>query len=188
MKKTEITVQVFNSLEEIDKILNSYGYKQTETYQLNDWYFTKLQDVSNVKYLDLMNSSFLVRQVLGTNEEVKIVYKKKEVDGLGNVISEEKIQSYVNSLQKTIDIFKACGLNNYCVVKNTTYSYKKDEIAFDVQVIENLGIFIECEEFEKIKDLTEKQKIEYLTNFVKSLNLNIGTDYSCKKVLMLLKR
>lgn len=188
MKKTEITVQVFNSLEEIESILKNQGYEMTQTYSINDWYFSKLENISNVKYLDLLNNSFIVRQVLTDKEEIKLVYKRKEVDEFNNVIAEEKIQSYVNSLQKTIDIFKACGLNNYCIVKNITHSFKKGDICFDIQVIENLGIFIECEEFEAIKDLSIKQKLEYLIKIVSSLNLKLGADYSCKKVLMLIKK
>ena len=64
LKKTEIAVQVFNSLEEIESILKNQGYEMTQTYSINDWYFSKLENISNVKYLDLLNNSFIVRQVL----------------------------------------------------------------------------------------------------------------------------
>lgn len=188
MKRMEITVQVFNSLEETKKILEDQGFKLVETFKLNDWYFSKLNNVENMKFLDLINNSFLVRQVLSDKEEVQICYKKKELDEKENVIAEEKIKVFVNSLPKTLDIFKAAGLNNYCTVKNSTFTYEKGDVHFDVQSIENLGTFIEYEENDTMKNLTEKQKFEKMSSIVNSLGLKLGDDYSCKKVYMMLQK
>lgn len=188
MKQTEITVQVFNSFEELANILKSQGFKMIENYQINDWYFTKLDNIKDIKYLNLLNNSFLVRQVLSDSEEVSICYKKKEVDEFENVMSEEKIKTFVNSLQKTLDIFKCAGLNNYCTIKNNTFVYQKDKISFAVQVVDNLGVFIEYEEDESMRNLNAKEKFNKMISILNSLNLNIGQDYSCKKVFMLLKK
>ena len=86
MKETEITVQVFNSLEEIDNILKNQGYKMIENYQLNDWYFTHIDDVKNVSYQDLLNNSGLGREIVSENRKIQLLYKKKELDKEGNVI------------------------------------------------------------------------------------------------------
>lgn len=188
MKETEITVQVFGSLDKIKTILKNKGFELIETYQLNDWYFSKLDDISDVKYLDLLNNSFLVRQVVSDHEEVQLCYKKKEVDQYMNVVSEEKIKAKVNSLKNAIDIFVASGLNNYCVVKNNSYVYKKGETCFAVQVIEGLGTFIEYEENESMSGLTKEEKFDLMSRFVRTLGLKLGDDYSCKKVFMLLHK
>ena len=58
MKETEITVQVFNPFEEINDILLNKGFKLLENYQLNDWYFSRLENVKEMPYLDLLNNSF----------------------------------------------------------------------------------------------------------------------------------
>lgn len=188
MKESEITVQIFNSFDEVDNILKNQGYKMIENYQLNDWYFSKFSDVKDIEYIKLLNNSFLVRQVIGSEEEVKLLYKKKEVDEFNNVISEEKIKTKIDSLNNSIDIFKRAGLNNYCIVKNNTYIYKKDAICFAVQLIENLGIFIEYEEDDTMLNLSEKEKFNKMINVVNSLGLKLGDDYFCKKVYMLLKK
>ena len=188
MAGMEITVQVFNSFDEIKTILENQGFKMVETFQLNDWYFSKIDNIESLKYIDIINNSFLVRQILTDCEKIELCYKKKEVDEFGNVIAEEKIKSSVNSLQRTIDIFVASGLNNYCVVKNSSYVYKKDKICFTIQLIENLGIFLEYEEDDSMINIDEKQKFNYMCRIVNSLNLKIGNDYSCKKMYMLLKK
>ena len=44
MQQTEITVQVFETKNDIFKKLKNLGYNIVENYQLNDWYFTKLDN------------------------------------------------------------------------------------------------------------------------------------------------
>lgn len=188
MKETEITVQVFNSLEEIDNILVNQGFEKTRIFQLNDWYFTKLDDVQNVSFIDLINNSFLVRQLISNTEKLQLCYKQKQVDRFNNVIAEEKFVSQIGSLAETLKIFNLCGLNNYCTIKNHSCVYKKGITEFALQVVENLGIFIEFEEDESMLGMDEQQKINYMFSILKSLNLKLGDDHSCKKVMMMLNR
>ena len=49
MKKTEVTVQVYDSFEDIDKKFKDQGFKVTGTYYLNDWYFSKNKDVKKCR-------------------------------------------------------------------------------------------------------------------------------------------
>ncbi len=188
MRESEITVQVFDCFEKIDNILKSQGFAMIENYQLNDWYFTRLEDISNLKYDELINNSFLVREIKTEETKIQLCYKQKEFDENNNVISEEKITSNIEDLNNTLNIFKKAKLNNYCIVKNNSFVYKKEDICFALQIIENLGIFIEYEEDETMKDLTTEQKIVHMFNLVKNLGLNIGNDYSCKKAYMLLQK
>lgn len=85
-------------------------------------------------------------------------------------------------------MIKFSGLNNYSAVKNNSYVYKKDEIVFIVQIIENLGIFIEYEEDDSMTILKQQEKIDYMCNVVNSLNLKLGNDHFCKKVFILLNK
>lgn len=57
-----------------------------------------------------------------------------------------------------------------------------------VQVIENLGIFIEYEEDNSRTIMKQQEKIDYMCNVVNSLNLKLDNDYFCKKVFMLLNK
>ena len=188
MKETEITVQVFDELEDIDKKLKDQGFNMIENYQLNDWYFTHLKNIDGIKYQELLNNSILIREIVDDNPQIQLVFKKKELDDFGNVITEEKTKVNVSDLSKCLAIFQMAGFNNYATVKNNSYVYQKENISFVVQVIENLGIFIEYEEDETMREMVPTQKFEYMSSILKGLGLELGQDFSCKKVYMLLKK
>ena len=186
MKQTEITVQVFDTKENVLKRLYDLGFVLTENYQLNDWYFTKLDDIKQTNFQDLINNSILIREVVedGTSH-TQICYKKKYYDAQGNVTSEEKTKTKVDSRDSILSILLQAGLNNYCEIHNDSFCFAKGDLAFAVQVVDDLGIFIEYEEDDSIpKGLSNEDKIHYMLEIVKKLGLNIGNDYSCKKVLM----
>lgn len=189
MQETEITVQVFEEKETILSHLQKQGFKLERTFQLNDWYYIKHDDISGITYQNLLSQSILIRQIITDAERCQICFKDKTYDNNGNVVSEEKITSQINNLENTKRIFRRAGLNNYCTLFNTSFVFRKDEIYFALQVIDDLGIFIEYEEDETLpKGLSPHQKIDIMLNRVKSLGLPIGEDYSCKKVEMYIEK
>lgn len=189
MKETEITVQVFEEKETILNHLQKQGFKLESTFQLNDWYYIRHNNISGMTYQNLISQSIIVRQIITDSEKCKICFKDKAYDNDGNVICEEKIVSLIDNLENTKQIFNRAGLNNYCTLLNTSFVFRKGEIYFALQVIENLGIFIEYEEDETIpQGLTPQEKIDIMLNRVKSLGLPVGDDYSCKKVQMYLQK
>lgn len=188
MKETEITVQVFDNFAKIDETLKNKGFKMVENYQLNDWYFSKIDNVLDMEYLDLINSSFLVREIIDATPQIQLCYKSKHLDDKGNVIYEEKEKTNLADLKSSLKVFTLAGLNNYCKVENNSYVYEKGKTSFVVQIIKDLGIFIEYEEDETMKNLTPQEKFEYMKNVLNKLGLKLGTDFSCKKVFMLLHK
>ncbi len=188
MKETEITVQVFDSFENIDRILKQNGFESTRKFKLHDSYFTTISDVAGVDFKHLIDNSILVREITDDKIVGQLMYKKKNYDDAGNVISEEKTKVIIDDFDKTVKILTLAGLNNYVQVKNSSIVYKDDKMEICLQVVENLGIFIEYEEDESVKNLTEQEKIEIMTGNLKSLGLKLGEDYSCKKVEMLLNK
>lgn len=186
MQQTEITVQVFDTKENVLKKLYGLGFGLSENYQLNDWYFTKLDDIEKTNFQDLINNSILVREVVKDDKAyTQICYKKKYYDAQGNVTGEEKTKTNVDSRDKIISILTQAGLNNFCEIHNDSFCFAKDNLAFAVQVVDDLGIFIEYKEDDSIpKGLSNEDKIQYMLEIVKKLGFNIGEDYSCKKVLM----
>jgi len=189
MKETEITVQVFNNLDEIKSILNNLGFSIIEEYSMTDYYFSKYSadELKNFSYQDLIKNSFLVRDIKDANPKILLTYKNKELDKLGNVIGEEKIKCRLGILQNAIDIFNSAGLNNWCVLDQKIIVFKKEDICFAIQDVKDLGIFIEYEEDDSMKNLSPNEKISLMLDTLKQLNLNLGTDYSCKKVYMKFK-
>lgn len=186
MKETEITVQVFDTKENLFRKLDDLGFQMIENFQLNDWYFTKLENTENVGFQKLIDNSILIREVVENGKaQTQICYKKKEYDDCGNVISEEKTKTHVDDRDKILKILSLAGLNNYCEIHNDSYCFCRDGFEFSIQVVDDLGIFIEYEEDDSVpKNMTCEEKTQFMLNAVKGLGLNIGKDYSCKKVQM----
>ena len=186
MKETEITVQVFNELNELKILLKTKGFEIVEEYEIHDYYFSKLpiNYLSNLPYPDLIRNSFLVRDIKDSNPKIKIVYKDKILDEFGNVISEEKISCKVDNLENILKILKMVEIECWCELKQKMIIYKKDEVAFAVQIIDGLGIFIEYEEDETMINLSEYEKIKLMLDNLNNIGLKLGDDFSCKKVYM----
>jgi len=185
MKETEITVQVFNTFDEIVNALSSKGFKLIESYHMTDWYFSKFDDVSRFSYSELINKSFLVRH-RDDRKYMCLCYKNKEFDDCGNVVAEEQLHANTPDTLTAVKIFKEVGLNNYIIVDNTSYVYGNSDFSFTIQIIKGLGSFIEFEENESMKGMENKDKFDYMVSIVNSLGLKLGDDYSCKKVFMML--
>ena len=182
MKKTEITIQVFDDLETIISKLKLKGFKQVDKFELDDYYFSSLSTNVKQNYNELIKNSFLVRRILGKTEKIRLIYKNKEIDERDNVISEEKLEISLNDFEKTIELFIKVGLNNWCHLKQLNLAFKNKQMEILVQIVDDVGLFIEFEENNSMKNLTAKQKIDLMHSQIKDLGLSLGDDISCKKV------
>ena len=188
MRETEITVQVFNNNDDIDKILKSKGFEITETFQLDDYYFSTLKNVKSVDFKQLIDKSILVRGITRNGQKkVELMYKKKEYDDEGVVIGEEKTKAHLDNFENTLKILSLSGLNNYMHIQNDSAIYENDEMKICLQMVDGLGTFIEYEEDEAVYGLTDEEKIKIMAEKLKGLGLKLGEDFSCKKVDMMLK-
>lgn len=189
MRETEVTVQVYGSLEDVKSTILSRGFMFTTEYEMTDYYFTQIADYEASSYKDLLKSSLIVRTVeKDKSKSTKIVYKNKEIDECGNVVSEEKTEVLCDSADKAVKIFESMGLNNWCVLKNHSFVYDKGQISFALQSIEGLGTFIECEENAEMANLSTEEKLAALKSVVNDLGLRLGDDYSCKKPYLMLHK
>ena len=191
MREIEITVKVNNSLEEIQDILMSQGFKKIETYRMYDKYLTLKQDtITKDNALDILKSCLLLRHLfLEDNKEKKMLtYKQKEYDG-SVVISDTKIDVLVDNLEKTEELLLKQGYKNIVEVDDTLHVYEKDDLSIAIEDVKDLGILIE---YENDKDFTGysneeiiKEK-EIMFKKLKDLNLNLEDDYNVKKAYELL--
>lgn len=185
--ETEITVELLENLEIAKNKLNNLGFIIKEKVLMTDYYFSKLplDEILNLDYANLIKNSFLVRSVKTDNEEInQIIFKKKILDNSNNVIAEDKIKTNISNLNSTVKLFSEAGLTNYTTLTQNMTVYSNGEMEFVIQEIDNLGVFIEYEEDNTMKGLTEQEKINTMLNNLKSLRLEIGNDYSCKKVYL----
>lgn len=189
MKETELTVQVYNSLEETKSILENKGFVFVKQFVLNDFYFSNKQtaELEKVEYIDIINNSILLRDITGDVKETELIFKNKELDFNGNVVAEEKIKSKVENYKNTKAILLKSGLTCWCNLIQNLFIYKKDNTELAIQSVDDLGLFIEYEEEPNMKNLSKEEKFEKMKQFLLSLNLKIGNDFSCKKVYLKLK-
>lgn len=189
MKETEITVQVFNTKEEIIEKLATCGFKISNRFTLKDGYFSRHTDITGLSYKELMVSSILIRRVI-TNEATRdfLYYKNKSYDENGVVTSEEKISLEIEEASDAKKIFLSAGLNCWCELENRSIVFDDGSRNLALQIIPNLGLFFEVEEFDEIKTLSPAEKIEKLKSFINSFGFNLGSDYSCKKQYMMLHK
>lgn len=195
MRETEITVEVLEEKQTlIDKLINC-GFVQQCEFTMHDKYYSPIPLVilKGNNFETIIRNSFLLRTIKeikeSKNQEINLlIYKDKQFDKQGNVVSEEKVQTSLNSTEKHYEIFKKAGFNPYATILSSNVVFKKEEVELVIQDVEGVGIFIEFEEYESISHLPPKEKIEVLKNTLLSLKLSLGTNFSCKKLELYLNK
>ena len=194
MKQIEITVQVNNTLEEIDSILKNQKFKLIRRSKVKDKYMTtNLKALTKENILTILSKCVLLRYLNVDNKKIfkKITYKNKQYkDNI--VISEEKISINIDNLENAEKLFSKLGFETIINVNYDVIVYEKNGLELALQNVENLGLLLEYESpidysnFSDEKILKEKEKMQ---EEIKKLNINIGNNYDIKKAyeLVLMK-
>ena len=194
MKQIEITVQVNNTLEEIDSILKNQKFKLIRRSKVKDKYMTtNLKALTKENILTILSKCVLLRYLNVDNKNIfkKITYKNKQYkDNI--VISEEKISINIDDLENAEKLFSKLGFETIINVNYDVIVYEKNGLELALQNVENLGLLLEYESpidysnFSDEKILKEKENMQ---EEIKKLNINIGNNYDIKKAyeLVLMK-
>jgi len=160
-----------------------------ENYQVIDYYYSKfsMSKIKKMSYKNLLKNSFLLRKIRDKENKFYLVYKDKILKN-DEVVLERKIKINISNFENAIEIFNSANLTNWCYVYDDIFSFRKDNIILDFEIIKDLGIFIEYEEGEDLSSLKLNEKRKLMIERLKSLGLKLGNDYSCKKVFMLLHK
>ena len=183
MKQTEITVKLYEPLNKINSKLVKNGFKNTEIFTLDDFYFTTLSSIKGVSYKTLIEKSIIVRRVIAKEEKDQVLYKNKTYDTGGNPIFENKTTCGISSYLDMNKILESLGLKMYARITDKSFVYEKEGKSFCVQCVKGLGTFLEVEEFEDMAGMKTNEKINALKMFVDGLNLEHGDDYFIKKLI-----
>lgn len=185
MKETELTYEIFNSIEKCHQILLNQGFQFIEVYTLNDRYFSKLpiDTIKETSFQNTIKNSFLLRNITDEcGSKTYLVYKNKEFDKDGNVISEEKIKTKIDNFDNTLKILESANFKPWASYTSVNYIYEKDDKCIDIQDVKDLGLFLEIEEFDYMKNMTPEQKIKELQKFADSLGLSKSQNSSINKL------
>ena len=188
--QTEITTRVLMTNEELYKLLKDEGFIFEGSYDIRDTYYSSLggrEQVKSCDYQTLISKSMIVRDVTSSEGgEQALIYKNKKFDEFGNVIGESKLRLQVEDCAKLNMLLKQTGFESWCTVVNCSKWFKRGEIEIIVQEVENLGTFIEIEEYESIAHLKDEEKFAALIKLLDELNIKTTDEYSIKKPFMLL--
>ena len=193
MKQIEITVKVNNTLDEVDKILISKGFKLIRKSRVEDEYVCPNDiNVNRENILKVLSSSVLIRYLKTQDGEFKkITYKDKKYDKNDMVISEEKINVSINDIQSAHKLFKKINFKNLVDVKYDVIVYSNNDYEFAFQNVEGLGLLLEFEnenDFEGVSDeaiANEKQK---MYEIVKNYGIKVENNYDIKKAYELVMK
>jgi len=187
---TEISVELFDSKDKAFRILKQVGYQLSDQYINHDIYFSHINNPFDVSYKTLIDNSFIIRNIKGNDCDIRqILYKKKIFDSNGNVVDETKTKIKIDDIDHAKKLFGLSGLNCWCDYKVENYEFVNGGgITLDVQIVPNLGTFLEIEEFDGLQGSTDEEKFEALKSIVDSLPLKHGKDYSCKKPFLMLHK
>ena len=193
MKQIEITVKVNNTLDEVDKMLISKGFKLIRKSRVEDEYVCPNDiNVNRENILKVLSSSVLIRYLKTQDGEFKkITYKDKKYDKNDMVISEEKINVSINDIQSAHKLFKKINFKNLVDVKYDVIVYSNNDYEFAFQNVEGLGLLLEFEnenDFEGVSDeaiANEKQK---MYEIIKNYGIKVENNYDIKKAYELVMK
>lgn len=191
MAQTEITVQIFDDIDNVKNVLIKKGFLYDDTLTGKDRFFSILskEEVKKSSFKALMDNSIIVRefnQAKINKRQTLMVHKQKTFDDEGKVISENKTSLKIEDGLTASNLLINAGLNNWLNLEQKNHFFKKDEITVILGIVNGLeGCFIEIEEYPSIKDKSFEEKYKALVDIVNSLGIVVGNDYSVIKSKML---
>ncbi len=193
MKQIEVTVKVKNTLEEIDELLTSKGFKLIRKSQVEDDYVCpKELKVDKNNILEVLSSCVLIRYLKTAEAEFKkLTYKNKEYSKDGVVISEEKINVSIDDTKKAQELFEKINFKKLVSVHYDVIVYSNNDYEFAFQDVEGLGLLLEFEnenDFEGVSDETIVSEKQKMYEIIKTYGIKVENNYDIKKAYELVMK
>jgi len=176
----ELKFPLLNSEETINK-LNSLAKPEKNGILQKDTYYNP----PHKNFLDKKPISEWLR-LRESKKGNSINYKRWHNDS-GNTTSCDEHETLIDNLKEYREILTSLGFKEVIVVEKlrSTWSYKNTEIAIDM--INDLGKFIEIEAKGEFKDKKEAEK--HLYSVLNELNIEVGSqDFEGYPLLLLKKK
>jgi predicted adenylyl cyclase CyaB len=193
MKQIEVTVKVKNTLEEIDELLTSKGFKLIRKSRVEDDYVCpKELKVDKNNILEVLSSCVLIRYLKTAEAEFKkLTYKNKEYSKDGVVISEEKINVSIDDTKKAQELFEKINFKKLVSVHYDVIVYSNNNYEFAFQDVEGLGLLLEFEnenDFEGVSDETIVSEKQKMYEIIKTYGIKVENNYDIKKAYELVMK
>lgn len=174
----EITLRVMIPKDEFNDFLDKNGFKETETFTMDDYYFIpKDLDLEKFSIREIIAKALIIRDIKGNHTRIpKITYKIKDINEKGEIVSQKAISCNVYDKQEAKDLLNAIGYFEIMNIKESDIVYGNGDIEIGTKHIKNFdSVLIEIETDEKydtVDKLIEKVKelnfpVDYSNCFVK---------------------
>ena len=180
IKDVEITCEVFEEISTIAKSLEDKGFKYVEEFTLDDMYMKNDKTNEFASTNGKITDTLIIRYV--NEDDKKIVCKRRNYNSSGFEVSTEKSVLKVINIEDAEKHLNILGYTRFLNMIDKNYMYEDNEFIAYIQDVKDLGIFIELEA-KKIENA--EQNVEQLIEFVKTLNLKIGTKFDIRKADLL---
>ena len=167
-KNNEITVKLNGGFNKVIEILKNKGFKISDKFSLEDSYFVpKNIEINKMTKRQILEKAVIVRDVRRCKV---LVFKKKEMDEKGNILSQEKVECDIFNIEDGKRFLEAIGYKKIMEISEDDIAYSKDGLDVVLKNVKNGDNLIEVET--KEEDLST---IEELKRKLLELNLPIDT-------------
>ena len=182
-EENEITIKITCSNEQLIKHLTDKGFCEGRKFTLDDYYLIpkdlKLDDLTT---RDILSKAVIIRYIVDDGKIIqKITFKKKYINGNGEILSQKAINCDVLDYKAGINLFNELGYYQIMNIKESDIIYYKDKLELAIKFIENSNTLIEIETDDNFKTIVE------LKQLVTELEIPIEKgNYFVKKAVLVL--
>lgn len=160
-EENEITIKITCSNEQLIKHLTNKGFCEGRKFTLDDYYLIpkdlKLDDLTT---RDILSKAVIIRYIVDDGKIIqKITFKKKDINGNGEILSQKAINCDVLDYKAGINLFNELGYYQIMNIKESDIIYYKDKLELAIKFIENSNTLIEIETDDNFKTIVELKQL-----------------------------
>ena len=160
-EENEITIKITCSNEQLIKHLTDKGFCEGRKFTLDDYYLIpkdlKLDDLTT---RDILSKAVIIRYIVDDGKIIqKITFKKKYINGNGEILSQKAINCAVLDYKAGINLFNELGYYQIMNIKESDIIYYKDKLELAIKFIENSNTLIEIETDDNFKTIVELKQL-----------------------------
>lgn len=192
----EITLKIIGKMEDFKKNLIEKGYEIRGNFILYDVYMIPQNlDIQRMSIRDIISKSIIIRKVDDFyNNEIRndVVYKIKEYDKKGDIISQNSIRMRIMDPNDGIKLFESIGYKKLMIITEEDFVYSNGDISIATKNIKDGDNLIEVETkfntkystLDELKKYLENEKLplDYSDCFVKKAEIELSKVLNSSKI------
>lgn len=182
MKEIEVLVEVYDDINIIKKRLDKFKYLGL-CNTIDEYYYDPKRDTLKPDKNNQLSHCLRLRS---TNNIYSITYKDDVFDN-GKWLYSNEYETKIEDISIVREIFKKLGLIKFIEIDNKKEKYKYNDYEIVIEVVKDLGIFIEVE-YCTDSDVDIKLIKSDIQKFIDNLNLNVSSELDMGKPEMYMRK